>query len=66
MIFEKSIIIIIIVQKTTTKRSFGLLRARRILLTYRIIERRQNFDADDDDADVPELRRLRSSLSSKF
>ena len=28
MIFEKSIIIIIIVQKTTTKRSFGLLRAR--------------------------------------
>jgi hypothetical protein len=62
MIFEKSIIIIIIVQKTTTKRS-----ARDTnTTTYRIFERRQNFDADDDDADVPELRRLRSSLSSKF
>ena len=59
MIFEKSIIII--VQKTATKRS-----ARDTnTTTYRIIERRQNFDADGDDADddVPELRRLRSSLS---
>ena len=59
MIFEKSITIN--VQKTTTKRS-----ARDTnTTTYRIIERRQNFDADDDDADddVPELRRLRSSLS---
>ena len=48
MIFEKSIIIIIIVQKTTTKRS-----ARDTnTTTYRIIERRQNFDADDDDAEL--------------